>query len=130
MAGPAASLSPSSESVELNAAFFVFFAAGSRGGGGESGSADFLLGSWASINNPEPELESSAFLLSAGTGERVPDGPASGEGFSSIGGSSSELSVAESSSDFGLSGPALRASNDLCCDFVPSDTISHVQTHR
>jgi hypothetical protein len=98
--GPATTLSLSPESLELETAFFAFFAAGGLGGGEELDATYSLAGFWASL-----DIERSVPLLSTGTGERAIGGLVGRVDFFSISCPSSEFSVAESSSDFVFGGP-------------------------
>ena len=121
--GPAAASLLSSDSLGLEAACLAFFLAGGRAGGGEeSDGTDFLVGFWASLENSELDVGCSTFFLSTGAGERVSGDTTSGAGFSNIGWSSSESSVAESSSDFAFDGPAPIVSHGRWCDFARVDS--------
>ena len=113
--GPATTLSLSSESPELEAACLAFFGGGPAGAGEESDTADFR----ASLGKSRPGVEWSIFL-SAGAGTHAIGGMVGMVALFRIRCSSSEFSVAESSSGFGLDGPVRGIANDRFCNLVPA----------
>ena len=120
---PAATSSFFSEPLELETAGFAFFVTGGlAGGGGESDATVFLVGLRASLGKSELDVEWSTFFPSAGTDERVFEASTGGVSFFDICCPSSELPVAESSSDFAFDELVPSASHDRCRDLVGADS--------
>lgn len=121
--GPATIPSPPSDSLELRTTCLAFFVTGGLAGGGEESDAKvFLVGLRASIGGSEFDVGWLTFFPSTGGDERV-FGTSTGEaGFFNISCSSSESSVAESSSGFAFGGPVSSLSHDRCCDFGRVDS--------
>jgi hypothetical protein len=116
--GPATPLSLWSESLELEAARLAFFGGGPADAGEGSDTADFSASFWASLGKSGPSVEWSIFL-SAGAGTHAIGGIVGIVAFFRIRCSSSEFSVAEPSSSFGLDRPARGIANDRSCNLVP-----------
>ena len=117
--GPATALSLSSESLEPETACRAFFEGGPADPDEESDRADFSAGFWGSLGKSGPGVEWSIFL-STGAGTHAIGGIVGIGTLFGIRCSSSEFSVAESSSGFGLNGPVRGIANDRSCILVPA----------
>jgi len=120
--GPATTLSLSSESLELDTARFTFFEGGGLADEDEgSDAADISVGFWAPLGKSEPDVDRSTTLPFTGAGTEIIGSTEDRAGLISLRCSSSESSVAESSSGFVLDGPAWGIADDRSFNLVPAN---------